>query len=182
MITHRDQLGLFMSDSGFTTCAEIGVQCGVFSKTILSTWDTGHINLIDAWQHFNPDDYLDISNLSNDEQNNNMLTTIKNVSPFTGRYTILQALSHEACHKFDDKYFDLIYLDANHSYKNVYEDISCWINKVKIGGYISGHDYLDGNLAEGVFGVKSAVCDFFGKDPDFVTQEKWPSWFIRVGA
>ena len=40
--------------------------------------------------------------------------------------------------------FDLIFIDADHSYEAVREDIIAWWPKVKNGGIISGHDYQMG--------------------------------------
>lgn len=34
-----------------------------------------------------------------------------------------------------------MFIDACHDYKCVKEDILAWYPKVKVGGYISGHDY-----------------------------------------
>lgn len=51
--------------------------------------------------------------------------------------------------------FDMIYIDADHSYESVKNDISVWFNKVKPGGIICGHDYFMDD-------VKKAVDEFFG--------------------
>jgi len=42
---------------------------------------------------------------------------------------------------FPDNYFDLVYIDADHSYEFVKKDIENWITKVKNKGIIAGHDY-----------------------------------------
>lgn len=68
--------------------------------------------------------------------------------------------------------FDLVFIDGDHSYKGCKEDIEAWMPLVKLGGWLSGHDYrtdLD-------FGVKQAVDEFFPKaefDQNF-------TWFVRV--
>ena len=36
---------------------------------------------------------------------------------------------------------DLVYIDGNHSYESVKEDIAAWEPKVRVGGIIAGHDY-----------------------------------------
>lgn len=43
--------------------------------------------------------------------------------------------------KYPDEYFDLVFIDAEHGTTKVMEDINLWLPKVKVGGYISGHDY-----------------------------------------
>jgi len=55
---------------------------------------------------------------------------------------IIKNTSVEASKLFPNEYFNFVYIDANHSYKNVKQDIECWFPKVKIQGFIGGHDYL----------------------------------------
>lgn len=43
--------------------------------------------------------------------------------------------------KYSDEYFDLVFIDAEHGTTNVIDDIKLWLPKVKVGGYIAGHDY-----------------------------------------
>ena len=43
--------------------------------------------------------------------------------------------------KFDNESIDVIFLDADHSYKSVKKDLECWYPKVKKGGILAGHDY-----------------------------------------
>jgi len=166
-----------MTKLNYKTAAEIGVQNGYFSRQILSTWD-GHLTLVDAWQQL--DNYQDISNVSDQQHNLAYQNTIYNTANFSGRCRIVKGLSPEISSSFIDQEFDLIYLDANHSYEAVIQDISYWIKKVKAGGCISGHDYLNGKLSAGDFGVEMAVRDFFKKDPDIITNEDWPSWFMFI--
>jgi hypothetical protein len=106
---------------------------------------------------------------------------IKNVSEFAERAKIIRDFSHSASELFEDQSLDLVYIDADHSYSGCYSDIKAWFPKVKPGGLICGHDYLDANIPViGEFGVKSAVKNFFKKDPDFITidDQPWCSWFV----
>jgi hypothetical protein len=175
MITKRNEIGKLMTQHKYGYAAEVGVQNGVFSRQILETWD-GHLTLIDAWQKL--DNYIDIANVEDFHQEIAYSNTRINTSEFSDRVKIIKGISPEISDIFSDCSFDLVYLDANHSYDAVISDIKSWINKVKTNGCICGHDYLDGNVPEGNFGVKSAVIDFFGKSPDIVTNEDWPSWFV----
>lgn len=62
--------------------------------------------------------------------------------------------SKEASLDFPDNFFDLIYIDGDHSYQSVKQDILLWIGKVKKKGIIAGHDY---NWS----GVEKAVNEIF---------------------
>lgn len=54
----------------------------------------------------------------------------------------LRLPSVEAAKQFEDRSLDFVYIDARHDYKNVLADIRAWHPKVKIGGWITGHDYF----------------------------------------
>lgn len=56
--------------------------------------------------------------------------------------SFMQMKSEEACKHFDDEFFDLVYIDAQHEYEDVKQDIEIWLPKVKKNGIIAGHDYL----------------------------------------
>ncbi len=47
----------------------------------------------------------------------------------------------EAAEDFEDNSIDFVYIDANHGFKYVAEDLWEWSKKVRSGGVISGHDY-----------------------------------------
>jgi len=51
-----------------------------------------------------------------------------------------QISSQEASKLFLDETFDLIFIDANHRYKDTKEDINLWYPKVKKDGILCGHD------------------------------------------
>ena len=70
--------------------------------------------------------------------------------------------------------FDLCYIDADHSYEAVKDDIKECKRLVRPGGYIGGHDYGWWDCP----GVKPAVDEAFGK-PDQVFRDT--SWVVRVG-
>ena len=69
---------------------------------------------------------------------------------------------------FEDNSIDAIYIDGNHSYEAVIEDIKNWSPKVKQGGLIIGDDYLTFE------GVKKAVNDFYSN-----FNVSGNTWFIE---
>ena len=54
-----------------------------------------------------------------------------------------------------DEYFDMVYIDGDHCYQAVYDDLCAWYPKIKMGGVISGHDW-------NIRSVRDALRDFFG--------------------
>jgi FkbM family methyltransferase len=81
---------------------------------------------------------------------------------------------------------DFVYLDARHDYTAVLEDLEAWFDKVRPGGILAGHDYLDGTFPAGVFGVKSAVDEFLGERGIAVystsQDQPWVTWMAEIPA
>lgn len=73
------------------------------------------------------------------------------------KFIPIRKLSTEAVLDFQDNTCDAIFIDMNHTYEHVLQDISIWLPKVKSGGYLAGHDY-DSN---GWPGVVKAVNEKF---------------------
>ena len=57
------------------------------------------------------------------------------------RYTFVQKFSMDAVKDFEDNSLDFVYIDANHDFRHVTEDVEEWNKKVKPGGILYGHDY-----------------------------------------
>jgi cephalosporin hydroxylase len=73
----------------------------------------------------------------------------------------IRKLSKEAAIDFKDGGCDIVFIDMNHSYESVLEDINIWLPKVKIGGYLAGHDY---NIVDWPFVVRAVNENFATKD------------------
>lgn len=65
--------------------------------------------------------------------------------------------------------FDMIFLDAMHTYDSVKDDIARWWPRVKAGGIMAFHDYGHGDFP----GVKQAVDEVLGPLPNVVVTLGW---------
>jgi hypothetical protein len=176
---------------------EIGTFKGQFSKEILQNWN-GTLYMVDVWRALG-DEYLDASNHA--EHTTAYSETINSISGLEDRGIMIRATSEKASEIFVDNSIDFAYIDANHAYDFVVQDIKLWYPKVKPGGYLLGHDYIDidwyddPNFAEnkkdkhiwsndhyhGVFGVNPAVdefCEEYGYDLT-LTSEWFGTWLIK---
>ena len=59
---------------------------------------------------------------------------------FGGRANLIRDFTTSASNQFEDNSIDFVFIDADHSYDGVKEDIKMWEPKVKKGGLVSGHD------------------------------------------
>lgn len=131
---------------------EIGVFKGSYSSQMLNFFNSKNIllnlYLVDPWKvdkdfkEYGENKLEKAYELVKDKFKDN-----KNVN-------ILRSSSFDASSKFDDNFFDFIYIDGNHKYKYVKEDLELWFPKVKIGGILFGDDYLR------PYGVQKAVKEF----------------------
>lgn len=140
--------------------AEIGVKHGQFSEYLLDHWKGRLLYSVDPWREFERGVYQDDDNVAQREQDRNYEITQKRLSRFGARSKILRMTSEEAARLIRDDSLDFVYLDARHDYASVKEDISLWFPKVRPGGVLAGHDYLEGKIGGTTFGVKPAVDEF----------------------
>jgi hypothetical protein len=89
---------------------------------------------------------------------------------------VLRMTSELASALFPDGYFDLVYIDAIHTFERVNEDIGFWLPKVRKGGILAGHDYYTGRKK--VAGVKEAVDKWFGENIEVL--EDVQVWIKRI--
>lgn len=163
-IDKRDDLGkLFQEFYQKGTGAEIGVRKGKFSHQILQNWK-GKLLCIDIWD--NDQDHKDATDL------------------LSANAVLIKGYSKDVSISVDNESLDFVYIDADHHYGSVTEDINAWFPKVRTGGIVSGHDYC--RYLEH-FGVIEAVNDFCRangySDLKLTTNDYWngiefPSWYF----
>ena len=166
---------------------EVGVQRGRFSDYLLEHWKGKQLISVDPWLEDSLEKYVDHANVPQDKHDVLYLETKQRLSKHGDRSLVWRMNSLEAAEKIDDQSLDFVYIDARHDYVSVQEDLNLWFQKIAPGGIIAGHDYADTIHRGAVFGVKSAVDDFFAEKglPVYVTEGKWPvemfpSWIVEI--
>lgn len=98
---------------------------------------------------------------------------IENIAPVSDVITPLRMTTLEAAAQFDNDSVDFVFVDADHSYAAVKEDIHTWLPKMKDGGILAGHDY-------GWAGsVQNAVHDAIGYR-DWSDPWQTGSWIAEI--
>ena len=132
-----------------TICAEIGTWEGASSYKILKYSGCKKLYCIDPYTRFDSKEYPDGINELTQSQFNQKFEDIKRrLAEFGDRVEFLRMKSSEAVKMFGDGSLDFVYIDGNHDYKYVFEDIMMWYPKVKAGGYVTGDDVWSTNLSE----------------------------------
>jgi len=77
----------------------------------------------------------------------------------------IRGYSHGVANRIKDNSIDFLFIDGLHSYTAVSRDLKCYWPKVKIGGFITGHDCTEECYYTKEFpGVVKAVQEFFGEN------------------
>lgn len=136
----KELLDLFR-ELDFKSGAEIGVETGLYSEQICKTNPNLMLYCIDPWQAY--PGYRD--HVSQKKQDQFYLETQIRLAPY--KHKIIRNYAEEAYRDFADNSLDFVYIDGNHDFFHVTQDIHYWIPKVRPGGIVAGHDYrrINGN-------------------------------------
>jgi hypothetical protein len=157
--------------------AEIGVFKGEFSAQILRVAQPAKLHLVDAW----PDQVIRSDGEYISGADAGMFVAERFGDELdAGKVTLHRALSAPAAARFPDSHFDWIYIDAGHDYRSVKADLAAWYPKVKPGGFITGHDFIQ----KPGYGVVTAALEILRSQPlAFVALTSEPhgsrSWVLK---
>jgi len=148
---------------------EVGVETGAYLDIYYPQLEsiTEKFYLVDMWQYEGNEDFVD--KYSGGNYNNELEKGYDRVKRLYGdnpKVQMCKGSSEDWAEKFEDGFFDYLYLDADHSKKSVLADLKSWYPKVKNGGIIAGHDvYCDQNNAfREHFDVEGALAEFFTEE------------------
>lgn len=152
---------------------EIGVAYGGQSQYLLEQTHIETLYSIDPYKHFTKNEYPDFLNFEQKVHDVLFLKVMEKLEIFGNRSILLRETSQDAVKRFDDNSLDFVYIDANHTYEYVRDDLNRWSCKVRPGGLIAGDDYINWP------GVSKAVREFTQAHRiSFNVQgNKW--WFIK---
>lgn len=164
------------------TYLEIGVREGTtFSKRVSKV---KHAVAVDCWDLYSKPSQNDMGR-SKDQAQSQYTSLVKKYKN-NANVSIHRAFSNDISiiNLFEDNYFDVIFIDGDHSYEGVKEDLNNWWSKCNT--LFCGHDYMFEPVKwNGVeCGVKKAVDEFILEKSKFIRkfyvnkQSNNPTWFI----
>jgi hypothetical protein len=121
---------------GFKKGAEIGVYRGLYSKWLLRYIPGLHLTGVDLWEIYTGYKDYNQSDIIEAKKEAEGIYKGKNA-------TLIQGWSHDVVKTIPDESLDFVFIDGNHAYEYVVEDIAKWSKKVRKGGIVYGHDYDD---------------------------------------
>jgi hypothetical protein len=167
---HRNDLAQLFAELGFKRGAEIGVAEGNYSEVLLKANPECELLLVDPWHAYS-------DNPQNKTKEKHEYAYRK-VEAMTARYLRPQMMvgtSMDIVKHIDLESLDFCYIDGNHLFDYVMQDLIEWSKRVRSGGVVSGDDYyaLDQKRWVGG-GVVEAV-------QAYTNAHRIPIWYLFAG-
>lgn len=152
-IKYRTEFGKLLEHFGLSGhAAEVGVAEGRNSQVLIKQPAITKLYMIDAWTKL---EQKGDGGSSQSWHDGNYKEAHERTEQFKSKRIVLKGLSGEMISQIPDDSLVFAYIDGDHSYKGCYSDLFSIWPKIKRGGVLAGHDYLNMN-----YGVNKAVKDF----------------------
>ena len=184
-LINRDQFPAWLNENGLTgNGVEIGTYRGEYAEHLLTHWNGARLMCVDPWASLPAEEYLDgcvldFAVMEPLDMDAVMAEAQRRIEPFGARAGLFIGRSSEYARRYQTP-LDFAYLDGNHDYAHVAEDIELLWPKIKSGGVLGGHDFYtrDDHLQRA--DVANAVWDFsnkIGMRPHVTGCTSW--WLIK---
>jgi hypothetical protein len=168
----RDFLPVIFNRLGYKMGAEIGVAEGKYSELICKNNPGVRHFAIDPWRVY--EGSFRSVQVGQKRVEQRFEEAKKRLCPFGAE--LMPLFSVEATGRFKVGELDYVYIDGNHEFDYVMEDLIRWSRKVRIGGIIAGHDYYVFRKA-GVMTAVNAYTAAHNIKEWYVTKDREPSFF-----
>ena len=132
----RKHLAELFNELNFKVGAEVGVAEALYSVVLCEKNPGLHLYAVDLWDTY----FMDSRKLKNREmQDKCWEISHRRLAPYNVTY--IRKPSVEGAKDIEDGSLDFVYIDADHTFDFVMQDLIVWAKKVRRGGIIAGHDY-----------------------------------------
>lgn len=148
----RKEFIQMLAERGAHEGFEIGTDHGKYAQQLLEGIPGLHLTCVDPWTAYSEGNIVHTQ-----EEMDQIYEEAKNR---TKGYTCFldKITSMDEVKLVRDNSLDFVFIDGNHSYEFVKEDIREWTKKVKPGGIVCGHDYKEDSVNN--YGVIEAVNEY----------------------
>lgn len=121
-VENRTDLAIYFNELGFKKGAEVGVHEGLYSEVLCQNIPYLDLTCVDIW----PDENI-------------FQIAKEKLAPFKAK--LIRKASLNAVNMISNRSLDFVFIDADHNYESVKDDLENWSKKVKRRGIVAGHDY-----------------------------------------
>ena len=150
------------------TIIEIGTFQGEAARILSENFKDAKIFTVDPWMS----GWDDLDWTSKDPDMKEVEYSYDTLTKNNDNIIKIKMKSEDFSKIISDNSIDLIYIDGDHRYEGITNDIACWKSKVKKGGYLGGHDYNE-YATESI--IKAIRENFPDKKEDVFNM----SWLIK---
>jgi cephalosporin hydroxylase len=135
-----------INENNYKIVAEIGCGYGLHSKYVLNTTNISKLYMIDPYTYYGEDGFskgindVNIPNVTTQEKFDMFFNLVKK-NILDEKVEFIRDTSINSSKQIEDNSLDAIFIDGDHSYQSVLEDLFAWWPKVKSGGALVGDDY-----------------------------------------
>jgi hypothetical protein len=175
----------------FTICSdlsgayvEVGTCWGGFAEFLAEFTPCSKLFCVDPYKKFDALEYVDGLNTMTQEQMDEKYMSVSErlQRKYGEKITMIRKCSTDVAEMFEDNTLDFVYIDGNHMYTAVLDDLTAWYPKIRDGGILAGDDVesldlkhdSDGNAFVlhdeskfGCYGVHTALLEFQKNHPEF---------------
>ena len=146
-----------INENNYKKVLEVGCAYGFHTKQVISNTDIESYTMVDPYVTYSNDVFSDsVQNvyrdgsetLSNFDQFLNIV--MEELSNYKEKINHIRKPSIEAAKEVEDGSLDAIFVDGDHSYNAVKEDLKAWWPKISIGGTLCGDDYWMSDVSRAV--------------------------------
>jgi hypothetical protein len=141
---NRRNIAKLFAELGYKKGAEIGVDAGRYSQILCQEIPDLELWCIDPWKPLRDYSDPDTGKKWGEQKESRTLRNMERTKTRLDGYNVhlIRGTSMEVVKDFDID-LDFVYIDANHNFPYVMEDLINWGRKVRKGGMMAGHDYAD---------------------------------------
>lgn len=175
-IEWRQDLGAWLNGHDYLgEIAEVGVACGGFAAQVLEHWKGSVYHMVDVWETQPREVYRE--NTEGISYQGYYIECLALAQRYPN-VKMHKGYSVQMAKEFKDESLDCAYIDANHAYEAVLDDMDAWWPKVRHGGVFGGHDYGNDIGWPHFCQVKSAVDRWVTEHKLTFTYSRCNSWWI----
>lgn len=152
---------------------EIGSDRGYFAKRFVEKWHGHSFYCVDPYE----DNLAGYNDDIRWPREPDMQLAIAALAPYHDKVRFIRLTSEKACTALSYMSPHFVYIDGNHDYEYVKQDIELWWPRLRDGGVLAGHDY-----SLHTPGVGKAVEEFFaplGLKVMLTRENEYKSWHVR---
>lgn len=158
---------------------ELGVFMGDFSKEIYRKCNPSELYLVDIFPEYMCSGDKDGNNIEYRDLTNVPINLVGYFNDSNVNIVKSDTISFLKKILYEKKIIDVVYIDAEHTYNSVFNELLLSYDIISKNGYLCGHDYCEKQF-KGVFDAVNDFCSLKNLTITYLSNDSLPSYFIKM--